>query len=196
MPTTATLYRTVLPSGHTLTLKHGDITDEPVEAIVNAANSGLVHGGGVAGAIVRKGGGEIQDESDRLGKIAIGGAAATGAGKLPAQWVIHAVGPVWRGQSPEDSDRLLASATKAALEIARQKELESIAFPAVSSGIFGFPKDRCATVMIQALIDWAAAHPDDRPRDLRFTIIDEPTVDYFLTEMNRQFGPANDAKEG
>lgn len=185
-----TKYAVTLPYGHTLSLRQGDITDEAVDAIVNAANSGLVHGGGVAGAILRKGGQIIQDESDRLGKIRIGGAAVTGAGRLPAKWVIHAVGPVWRGQAPEENDRLLASATTAALEIAHEKGAESIAFPAVSSGIFGFPKHRCAEVMIAAVVDWAVSHPNDGPRDLRFTIIDAPTAEFFLVEMERRFGEA------
>jgi O-acetyl-ADP-ribose deacetylase (regulator of RNase III) len=188
MPTATTLFSTTLPSSQTLSLRHGDITDEAVDAIVNAANSGLAHGGGVAGAIVRTGGWEIQDESDRVGKVPVGSAAATGAGRLPSKWVIHAVGPYWRGQTPEESDRLLASATTAALNIAEQKGCESIAFPAVSSGIFGFPKDRCAQVMIAAAADWAAMPPDTAPRDLRFTIIDEETVAYFLTEMEQRFG--------
>ncbi len=172
-------FETILPSGHRLSLRQADLTDEDVDAIVNAANTGLAHGGGVAGAILRKGGQIIQDESDRVGRVPTGSAAITGAGKLRARFVIHAVGPVWRGQTPEESDRLLASATTAALEIARERDLESIAFPAISSGIFGFPKDRCAEVMVEAVTAWAAAHPDDNPRDLRFTIIDDITVNVF-----------------
>jgi len=184
---TSLRFETTLPTGHRLSLRHGDITDETADAIVNAANMGLAHGGGVAAAIVRKGGYVIQDESDRVGKVAIGQAAVTGAGTLAAKFVIHAVGPAWAGQSPERSDELLASATVAALEIARGEHLVSIAFPAVSSGIFGFPKDRCARVMIAAVCDWAAAHADDTPRDLRFTIIDAPTVAVFETELRRRF---------
>ena len=182
-----TLFETTLPSGHVLSLRRGDITDEAADAIVNAANTGLVHGGGVAGAIVRKGGQVIQDESDRVGRVPTGSAAITGAGKLPARFVIHAVGPVWRGQTPEESDRLLASATTAALEIARERGLESIAFPAISSGIFGFPKERCAQVMVEAVTAWAAAHPGDSPRDLRFTIIDDITANVFEGELQRRF---------
>ncbi|MBC8142435.1 MAG: macro domain-containing protein [Armatimonadetes bacterium] len=171
---------TVLPSGHILSLRHGDITGESVDAIVNAANEGLAHGGGVSGAIVRKGGVEIQDESDRVGRVPTGSAAITGAGQLSARFVIHAVGPVWRGQIPDESDRLLRSATVAALEIARERGLQSVAFPAISSGIFGFPKDRCAHVMLEAVDWWASQHPTDAPRDLRFTIIDAPTIAAFL----------------
>lgn len=172
-----------LPSGHILSLWHGDITEETVDAIVNAANDGLVHGGGVAGAIVRKGGYVIQDESDRIGRVSTGSAAITGAGSLAAKYVIHAVGPVWSGRTPEENDRLLASATISALEIARERGLQSISFPAISSGIFGFPKDRCAAVMLQAVRDWTNAHPAENPRDIRFTIIDEETVTVFEAEF-------------
>lgn len=105
-------------------------------------------------------------------------AAVTGAGTLPACAVIHAVGPFWDDYSEEENDRLLASATTAALKIACERGLASIAFPAVSSGIFGFPKHRCAEVMIGAVVAWWKAHPDDDPCDLRFTIIDEPTVSF------------------
>lgn len=172
-----------LSSGHTLSLWHGDITEEAVDAIVNAANDGLVHGGGVAGAIVRKGGYVIQDESDRIGRVPTGSAAITGAGSLAAKYVIHAVGPVWGGRPPEENDRLLASATIASLEIARERGLQSIAFPAISSGIFGFPKDRCAAVMLQSVRDWTNAHPAENPHDIRFTIIDEETVTVFEAEF-------------
>jgi O-acetyl-ADP-ribose deacetylase (regulator of RNase III) len=190
MPEAVTLYCKTLPTGHVLTVRHGDLTEERADAIVNAANSGLVHGGGVAGAILRKGGQVIQDESDRVGRVAIGSAAVTGAGALPARFVIHAVGPVWRANTEEQNDRLLASATVAALEIAREKGLDSVAFPAVSSGIFGFPKDRCARVMLKAVTDWAAGHPDDGPRDLRFVLVDDLTLSCFLTEAERRFGPS------
>lgn len=115
-------------------------------------------------------------------------AAITGAGRLPAKWVLHAVGPVWSGQAPDESDRLLASATTAALEIARSRGLESVAFPAISSGIFGFPKDRCARVMTRAVCDWAASHPDQNPRSIRFTLIDLPTLEVFAAEWERRFG--------
>jgi putative ATPase len=183
-------FRATLPTGHTLSLRQGDLTDEAVDAVVNAANNGLAHGGGVAGAIVRRGGQVIQDESDRIGKVATGGAAITGAGRLPCRFVIHAVGPVWRGHTPDENDRLLASATVSALEIAREKGLTSIAFPAISSGIFGFPKDRCARVMVQAVRDWADTHPEDNPRDLRFTVIDDLTVNLFDDELRGVFPDA------
>ncbi len=181
-------FTTTLPTGHSLSLCLGDITAEEVDAIVNAANSGLAHGGGVAGAIVRKGGSIIQEECDRLGRVKTGQAALTSAGKLPAKFVIHAVGSVWGGQSPEESDRLLTSAITSSLEIARERNLISIAFPAISSGIFGYPKIRCAQVIVGALYDWAIAHHDDNPRDLRIVIIDQATMGFFETEVDSRFG--------
>ncbi len=181
-------FETLLPGGKTLSLYQGDITDERVDAIVNAANEGLSHGGGVAGAIVRKGGIEIQDESDRLGKVKTGQAVVTGAGKLPCKWVIHAVGPVWPGnRTPEQSDALLFSAATQALERAHERNCESIAFPAISSGIFGFPKDRCARILTEALL----LRADTPPTDLRFTIIDDITVEVFLRELLARFPPSS-----
>jgi O-acetyl-ADP-ribose deacetylase len=178
-------FETTLPDGKTLSLYQGDLTDEKVDAIVNAANEGLSHGGGVAGAIVRKGGIEIQDESDRLGKIKTGQAVVTGAGRLPCRWVIHAVGPVWPGnRTPEQNDALLTSAVTQALERAHERECRSIAFPAISSGIFGFPKDRCARVLIEVLLGWN----QPTPTELRLTIIDDITVGVFERELRSWFG--------
>ena len=109
----------ILAGNKTLTLKQSDLTEEDADAIVNAANDGLCHGGGIAGAIVKKGGQIIQDESDRIGRVRTGSAAITGAGKLKCKWVIHAVGPRWPGnRTPEENDQLLASAVSASLEIA------------------------------------------------------------------------------
>ena len=194
MPSTtaAPRFGAILPTGHRVALYLTDITTVATDAIVNAANTGLGHGGGVAGAIVRRGGQVIQDESDRIGRVPTGSAAVTSAGKLPTKWVIHAVGPVWRGHTPDENDRLLASAVTASLEIAHSKGLASVAFPAISSGIFGFPKDRCARVMVAAVIAWADSHPTDGPRDIRFTIIDDETVGYFETEMRQVFAAPKD----
>ncbi len=186
MPPTESRFETTLPSGHVLIVRQADITGETVDAIVNAANVGLSHGGGVAGAIVRKGGQVIQDESDRVGRVPTGGAAITGAGTLPARFVIHAIGPVWRGHTPDENDRLLASAVTASLEIARAKDLQSIAFPGISSGIFGFPKPRCAHVMIDAVLCWAETHPDAVPREIRFTNNDAQTAGLFEAELKRR----------
>jgi O-acetyl-ADP-ribose deacetylase (regulator of RNase III) len=157
----------------------GDLTEEESDAIVNAANSRLQHGGGVAGAIVRKGGSVIQMESDRIGHVETGNAAVTGAGKLKAKFVIHAVGPVW-GEGNEDGK--LRSAVQNALKIADEKKLESISIPAISSGIFGFPKERCASVMKKAIIDYFNENPMSCLREIRLCNIDDLTVNIFIRE--------------
>jgi O-acetyl-ADP-ribose deacetylase (regulator of RNase III) len=134
----------------TVQIVMGDITEERTDAIVNAANERLRHGGGVAGAISRKGGPSIQAESDAIGFVPTGNAVVTGAGLLSASCIIHAVGPVWHGGA-HGEDELLASAVRESLLRASERGLRSVAIPAVSSGIFGFPKDRCASVMLKTL---------------------------------------------
>ena len=126
----------------------GDITEAPVDAVVNAANSRLQHGGGVAGAIVRKGGRIIQEESDRIGFVPVGESVVTGAGSLPAKYVIHTVGPRW-GEGDEETK--LRSAVRSTLKLADKMGLTTIAMPAISAGIFGFPKDRCAHIMMEEI---------------------------------------------
>jgi O-acetyl-ADP-ribose deacetylase (regulator of RNase III) len=135
--------------GKTIRLIQGDLTELRVGAIVNAANAQLVLGGGVAGAIRTKGGPSIQQECDRIGGTTVGGAVITGAGDLPCDYVIHAVGPRY-GEGNEDEKLRLA--TLSSLQRATEKDLRSIAFPAISTGIFGFPKDRCAQIMIEATV--------------------------------------------
>ena len=132
-----------------LELTQGDITDQTIDAIVNAANAALQMGGGVAGAIRRKGGPAIQEECNRIGGTHVGGAVITTGGNLAAKYVIHAVGPK-HGEEHEDTK--LKDATLNSLILADQKNLKSIAFPAISTGIFGFPKDRCATIMLSTTI--------------------------------------------
>jgi len=124
----------------------GDITELEVDAIVNAANAFLKMGGGVAGAILRKGGQIIQDECDEIGFIGVGNAAITTGGKLKAKYVIHAAGPKM-GEGSEDEK--LKNVTINTLKIAAKKELNSLAFPAISTGIFGYPIDRCAAIMLE-----------------------------------------------
>ncbi|HVM59291.1 MAG TPA: macro domain-containing protein [Verrucomicrobiae bacterium] len=137
----------------TLEIVQGDITALAVDAIVNAANQYLAHGGGVALAIVRKGGLSIQAESTALiarhGLLKTGDAVATGGGKLPAKFVIHTVGPVWSRHEPAEADRLLRQAVKSSLTLADEKKLKSVAFPAISTGIYGFPIDRAAPLMLE-----------------------------------------------
>ncbi|MGA7876536.1 MAG: macro domain-containing protein [Desulfoferrobacter sp.] len=138
-------------SGKKIRLIQGDLTELEVDAIVNAANSQLVLGGGVAGAIRTKGGPSIQEECNRIGGTTVGGAVITGAGNLKAGHVIHAVGPRY-GEGNEDDK--LRQATLNSLKRATEKNLKTIAFPAVSTGIFGFPKDRCARIMLKASSDF------------------------------------------
>ena len=136
-----------------LEIAQGDITALAVDAIVNAANQHLAHGGGVAAAISRKGGPTIQQESDAListrGTLKTGEAVITGGGKLAATFVIHAVGPIWSRHDPAEADRLLRAAVKSSLTLAEEKGLKSIAFPAISTGIYGFPIERAAPLMLQ-----------------------------------------------
>jgi O-acetyl-ADP-ribose deacetylase (regulator of RNase III) len=124
----------------------GDITELDSDAIVNAANQQLVLGGGVAGAIRRKGGPEIQKECDLIGGTFVGGAVITTGGKLKAKHVIHAVGPRM-GEGNEEEK--LRNATLNSLKLADENGLKSIAFPAISTGIFGFPRERCAPIMLE-----------------------------------------------
>lgn len=128
----------------------GDITDMAVDAIVNAANTDLMLGAGVAGAIHRKGGPHVQEECDRLGPVALGGAAVTTGGNLKALYVIHAASMRLGGHTTADSLRL---ATRNTLERAEEKALKSIAFPAIGTGVAGFPIEECARIMIAEILD-------------------------------------------
>ena len=150
----------------TLELIKGDITEMDTDAIVNAANERLAHGGGVAGVISRKGGPAIQRESDawvrQHGRVPTGSAAITSGGNLKARHVIHAVGPVYDG-TPRSAE-LLASAVRAALRIADKHGIESIALPAISTGIFGYPMEEASRVMLQAAIEYLReARPERYP---------------------------------
>lgn len=131
--------------GTGLELLEGDITELEVDAIVNPANEQLQLGGGVAGAIREKGGPSVQEECDRIGGTPVGTAVMTGAGKLAARQVIHAVGP---RMGEGDEDRKLSSAVRSSLALADRNALRSIALPAISTGTFGFPLDRAARIML------------------------------------------------
>ena len=135
----------------TLELVEGDITEMQTEAIVNAANARLVLGGGVAGAIRRKGGPEIQEQCNKIGGTFVGGAVITGAGNLKAKYVIHAVGP---RIGEANADEKLKNATLNSLKLADEEIIKSISLPAISTGVFGFPIQRCAEIMLQTTIEY------------------------------------------
>jgi len=174
------LLQHVLPSGQELQIVQGDLTQEQVDAIVNAANAQLQHGGGVAGVISSRGGPQIQAESDawvrQHGPVSHHQPAYTQAGDLPCRFVIHAVGPVW-GEGDEDDK--LAAAIRGSLLLADQLSLGSIAFPAISTGIFGFPKERAARVILLAIQEYFAHAPVSSLKTIRLTLIDEPTIQAF-----------------
>jgi len=132
-------------------LIEGDITEIATDAIVNAANAQLIMGGGVAGAIRRKGGPEIQAQCNKIGGTFVGGAVITAGGDLKAKYVIHAVGPRM-GEGNEDEK--LKNATLNSLKMADENNIKSIAFPAISTGIFGFPIQRCAEIMLATAIEY------------------------------------------
>lgn len=160
----------------------GDITERDVDAIVNAANSYLQHGGGVAGAIVRKGGQIIQEESNKIGYVPVGGAAITTAGSLPAKFVIHTVGPK---MGEGDEDNKLRKAVFNTLQLASERGFKSISMPAISSGIFGFPKDRCASILVNESLNFLKENKDSSLEVIEFCIFDEQTLQFFKDEFDR-----------
>lgn len=173
--------------GIELALVLGDLTVERVDAIVNAANSHLAHGGGVAGAICRRGGPAIQQESYQKAPVPVGEATWTSAGDLAAKYVIHAVGPRW-GEG--DEDEKLANAILASLDIANQPDLaiETVSMPAISTGIFGYPLKSAAKVILTAIRDWLDSHPDTHLRQIRLCLFDRQTLDTFDSLLDDCFG--------
>jgi O-acetyl-ADP-ribose deacetylase (regulator of RNase III) len=172
------------PTGQRLEIVHGDLTEEPVEAIVNAANEYLAHGGGVAGIIARKCGPVVNEESrawvKKFGPVPHDRPAYTHAGNLPYRYIIHAVGPVW---GDGDEDAKLASAVRGSLARADELGLASIALPAISCGIFGFPRDRAARVIYAAIRGYFEATPSSSVKQVRVTLYDQEPLDIFLAEL-------------
>ena len=185
-----------LSNNKIIRLVKGDITERNVDVIVNAANSYLKHGGGVAAAIIRKGGAIIQKESDKIitasGLVPVGSAVITTAGKLACKAVIHTVGPRM-GEGNEDYK--LRNAVRSSLLLASEKGFRSISMPAISSGIFGFPKDRCAKILVEESKTFLQDSNDDNTSNnnnnnnnnnsisaldiIEFCIFDNETLDWF-----------------
>jgi O-acetyl-ADP-ribose deacetylase len=157
-----------------IVIQQGDITEMDVDAIVNAANNDLQLGGGVAGAIRRKGGDSIQRECNVIGAIPIGGAAITGAGKLKARFVIHAASMPLGGLT---TARALRGATAHSLRIAAERDLATIAFPAVGTGIAGFPLSECAEIMLRETVQHLRSQVS--PRTVYFVLFDDRALRAF-----------------
>jgi O-acetyl-ADP-ribose deacetylase (regulator of RNase III) len=151
----------------------GDITAQDMDAIVNAANPNLLGGGGVDGAIHRAGGPSILAECRELGGCGPGDVKATGAGNLPARHVLHAVGPIWRGGGEGEAE-LLASCHRRAIELAAELGARSVAFPAISTGAYGYPVELAAPVAIEATRKALAEHPE--VEHARFVFRDEAAL--------------------
>ncbi|MDX1375718.1 MAG: macro domain-containing protein [Burkholderiales bacterium] len=164
----------------------GNLLEEPVDAVVNAANSRLAHGGGVAGILSRAAGPELQAESDSVvrarGPLPTGSAVVTGAGRLPFKGVVHAIGP---RQGEGNEAALLYSALTSAFEQASTQGWTSLAFPAVSSGIFAVPLEICARAYVRAAREWLQRSPEPALKTLRLCLRDQPVVDAVLAEARR-----------
>ena len=180
----------ITPQTMLLILK-GDITQERVGAIVNAANALLQHGGGVAGAVSLRGGPVIQEDSDfwieKYGPISHDTPAYTSAGKLPCQYVIHAVGPVW-GEG--DEDKKLSSAVAGSMILADRLGVISIAFPAISTGVFGFPTERAAKIIFKEIGNYFRIHSTTGLTEVRLVLFDEKSLTIFLKAAQVVLGNA------
>ena len=183
------LVERTLQTGQTFQIVQGDITTEAVDAIVNAANEHLQHGGGVAWAISKKGGRAIQKESDdwirQHGLVSHAHPAWTSGGLLPAKYVIHAVGPVW---GDGDEDQKLSDAVTGSLRVADELKCSSIALPAISTGIFGFPKDRAAGIIFSAIEKYFTDNSTSGIRQVLIMLFDQTTVAAFLKQWRMDYG--------
>jgi O-acetyl-ADP-ribose deacetylase (regulator of RNase III) len=173
--------RFILSSSLCLVLKQGDLTLEKVDVIVNAANRHLQHGGGIAGAILRRGGRTIQLESDQWiqqhGLVDHSSPAVTGCGALPCRYVFHAVGPIW---GSGDEENKLRQAILGCLQKMDAMQLQTIAFPAISTGIYSFPMDLAARIFIQTFRQYAKENPLSGIQEIRMVLYDPSTLETFL----------------
>lgn len=171
-------------NGRKISLVRGDITRQVVDAIVNAANSGLRGGSGVDGAIHKAGGPAIMEECNQIrqlqGGCPPGQAVITGGGNLQAKYVIHAVGPIWRDGTTNE-EQTLANAYKNSLALANQYECVSIAFPSISTGAYGFPLQKAAPIAISAARDFL--NQESTVNDIRWVLFDDFTFDAFASEL-------------
>lgn len=163
----------------------GDITKIKVDAIVNAANTSLLGGGGVDGAIHREGGKTILEECikirDKQGGCKVGEAVITTAGNLPAKFVIHTVGPIWNG-GKENEEQLLSNAYRNSLQIAIDNNIETISFPNISTGVYNFPKEKAANIALSTVIDYLK--PDHTIKDVIFVCFDKENFDIYQSLLH------------
>jgi len=167
----------------TLAIVEGDITKEETDAIVNAANSGLRGGGGVDGAIHRAGGPSILEECRKIGHCPTGQAVITTGGNLKARHVIHTVGPVWSGGGRNEAG-LLKSAYLESLKLASKKGLKSVSFPAISTGVYGYPLNEAARVALETAIDYLEEHQEIEL--VRFVLFGKPMFDVFAEQLKKR----------
>jgi O-acetyl-ADP-ribose deacetylase (regulator of RNase III) len=169
-----------------LVLKEGDITLEDTDAIVNAANPSLMGGGGVDGAIHRAGGPKILEECRRIrqqqGDLPPGDAVITSGGNLKARHVIHTVGPIWRGGSHDES-RILASSYHACLNLAVRSGLRSVAFPSISTGVYGYPIKQASAIAFKTVVDLLRKH--GKPQEVRFILFSRHDYEVYLPLVHR-----------
>jgi len=163
----------------------GDITQVSADAIVNAANSRLEAGAGVCGAILKAGGPSIFEECRRIGGCPTGSAVATGAGQLPSKFVFHAVGPVYHGK--EKDVEHLASCHLECLDLALEKGCRTVAFPAISTGIYGYPVSEAAVIAVGSVHGWIQNHPDGLEK-VTFVLFDKETLAAYQAAQERRLG--------
>ncbi|WP_026485688.1 O-acetyl-ADP-ribose deacetylase [Caldanaerobius polysaccharolyticus] len=170
-----------------ITFIKGDIVDQEVDAIVNAANSALAGGGGVDGAIHRAGGPSIDEECriirEQRGGCPTGHAVITGGGNLKAKYVIHAVGPIWKGGNFNE-DNLLASAYLESLKLADEYNIKTIVFPSISTGAYGFPIERAARIALRTVLDYLVS---SNIQEVRFVLFSDRDYDVYIKTYNKQY---------